>query len=340
MSEFDNHFNVVIGATVVAYDNCLEGEKDFLGLLQKGQLPPRSLLKMAHNVELILNGVKYRLFCTRKGQNSFRIQLEGDASAFIITNVRILSDGGYLIEIGGQSHVAYLTSKGDAASGMKLNIAGSNVVFSPDYDPTSLRTDVAGKLVKKLVQDGARVRKGEAFAEIEVMKMFMPLKVQEAGTIKWNSNEGAALAAGDLLATLELDNPENVETVSVFEGHLRVDGWGASSRPANAKRPHLILRAAMEMLDGAMSGFVLDKQEIDCAMEDIAKAVTDASLPMLEIDEQLSVLSGRIPAQLFDTITQIIGSFRNLVDAQSGVQLRCVFYIKKMPRNRYSFTIF
>ena len=83
----------------------------------------------------------------------------------------------------------------------------------------------------------------------------------------------------------------------------------------------------MEMLDGAMSGFVLDQQEIDCAMEDIAKAVTDASLPMLEIEEQLSVLSGRIPAQLFDTLTQIIGNFRNLVDAQSGVQLRYVFYI-------------
>ena len=97
-----------------------------------------------------------------------------------------------------------------------------------------------------------------------------------------------------------------------------------SSRPANAKRPHLILRAAIEMLDGAMSGFVLDKQEVDCAMEDIALAVTDASLPMLEIDEQLSVLSGRIPAKLFDTISEIIGNFRSLVDAGTGVQLRYV----------------
>jgi uncharacterized protein len=121
-----------------------------------------------------------------------------------------LSDGGYLIEIGGKSHVAYLTGKGDAATGMRLNVAGSTIAFSPDYDPTSLRTDVAVKLVKCLVPDGARVKNGEHYAEIEVMKMFMPLKVEEAGIVAWKSNEGAALAPGDILATLELENPENV----------------------------------------------------------------------------------------------------------------------------------
>jgi acetyl-CoA carboxylase/biotin carboxylase 1 len=322
IDDLQNHIHVVMAATIVASDNCTSGESQFLELLQKGQLPPRNLLKMSNNFEVILNGVKYKLFCTRKGQNSFRIQLDGDSSAFIMTNVRKLSDGGYLIEVGGSSHVAYLTNKGDAGTGMRLNVAGANVAFSPDYDPTSLRTDVAGKLVKKLVPDGAHVKKGEAYAEIEVMKMFMPLKVEEAGIVHWSSNEGASLAAGNLLATLELDNPENVSTVSVFDGYLRVHGWGASSRPADAKRPNLVLRAAIDVLDGAMSGFILDKQEVDLAMEDLAIAVTDPSLPMLEIDIQLSVLSGRIPAKLFDTITKIIADFRNLVQAGSGVQLR------------------
>jgi acetyl-CoA carboxylase/biotin carboxylase 1 len=322
IDDSQNHLHVVMAATIVASDNCTTGESQFLELLQKGQLPPRDLLKMSNDIEVILNGVKYKLFCTRKGQNSFRIQLDGDSSAFIMTNVRKLSDGGYLIEVGGMSHVAYLTVKGDVGTGMRLNVGGANVAFSPDYDPTSLRSDVAGKLVKKLVPDGAHVKKGEAYAEIEVMKMFMPLKVLEAGIVHWSSNEGASLAAGDLLATLELDNPENVSTVSVFNGYLRVDGWGASSRPADAKRPNLVLRAAIDVLDGAMSGFILDKQEVDLAMEDLAIAVTDASLPMLEIDEQLSVLSGRIPAKLFDTITKIIAGFRNLVQAGSGVQLR------------------
>jgi acetyl-CoA carboxylase / biotin carboxylase 1 len=320
----DTHLHVVLGAAIVAYDNCLQGEKSFSELLQKGQLPPRSLLKMSHSLELILKGIKYKMVCTRKGQNSFKIAVENNANGFVVTNIRILSDGGYLIEIGGASHVAYLTNKGDVATGLRLNVAGFNVAFSPDYDPTSLRTDVAGKLVKKLVADGAHVKKGEPYAEIEVMKMFMPLKVEESGLVQWNVNEGASIAAGDLLASLRLDNPENVAAVSVFEGPLSVAGWGASSRPANAKRPHLVLRAALDQLEGAMSGYVMQQDEIDIAMEDLTIAVTDPSLPMLEIGEQMSVLSGRIPPSLQKGIQTILGDFGETVRAGSGIQIRYV----------------
>lgn len=308
---------IVLGATIVAYDKCSEDEGTFLELMSKGQLPPRNLLKMSHPIELILNGVKYILICTRGGQNSFKIELN---RSFVMTNVRKLSDGGYLIEVGGQSHVAYLTSKGDDATGMKMNVAGYNTVFSPDYDPTSLRTDVAGKLVKRLVPDGTRVKKGEAYAEIEVMKMFMPLKVEEAGVVEWKANEGAALSPGDLLATLKLDNPENVASTTVFVGNLSVEGSGALRRPANAKLPHLVLRAAIDELNGAMTGFALGEDEVDAAMEDLALAVTDSLLPMLEVDEQLSVLSGRIPAKLFDSISSLNRDFQQSSEGDSRHQ--------------------
>ena len=319
LTQEGSHLYVILGATIVAYNNCNEDEATFLELMSKGQLPSRNLLKMSHAVELILNGYKYKLTCTRRGPNSFRIGLTDSSTtggSFVMTNVRSLSDGGYLIEVGGQSHVAYLTSKGDAATGMKMNVAGSSIVFSPDYDPTSLRTDVAGKLVKRLVPDGTRVKKGEAYAEIEVMKMFMPLKVEEAGVVEWKANEGAALSPGDLLATLELDNPENVASTTVFAGEMKVEGWGALTRPANAKRPHLVLRAALDELNGAMSGFALKKDEVDAAMEDLASAVKDSSLPMLEVEEQLSVLSGRIPAKLFDNISSLISDFQESSDVR------------------------
>ena len=102
---------------------------------------------------------------------------------------------------------------------------------------------------------------------------------------------------------------------------MQVDGWGNSSRPANAKRPHLVMRAAVDVLDGAISGYILDKNEVDLTMEDLATAVTDPSLPMLEVDEQLSVLSGRIPSKLFDGIAKLIADFRKLAQEGSGVQL-------------------
>jgi acetyl-CoA carboxylase/biotin carboxylase 1 len=217
-----------------------------------------------------------------------------------------------------------MTSKADVASGIRLNVGGANIAFSPDYDPTSLRTDVAGKLVKRLVPDGAKVKKGEPFAEIEVMKMFMPLKVEESGIVTWCMNEGAALAAGDLLATLQLENPENVAPVTVYKADLSVAGWGASGPVRNMSRPHLMLRQAVEKIKGGMAGYTLSKKEFAAAIKDLEYAVTDPMLPVLEIDEQLSVLSGRIPADLFNTISRMIQDFKSKYEAKSstGVQLR------------------
>jgi len=44
----------------------------------------------------------------------------------------------------------------------------------------------------------------------------------------------------------------------------------------------------------------------------------------LEIDEQLSVLSGRIPSKLFEGISSILLEYRNAIMEQkgSGVQLK------------------
>ena len=301
---------VVIGATVVACDQCSGDEKTFTDLLERGQLPPLNLLKMVRDVELILDGVKYKLTCTRTGSNEFQIAVAGNPSKFVTSSVRMLSDGGYLISNGGKSQVAYQTSQPDAATGMRLSVGGRTVAFSPDYDPSSLRTDVAGKLVKKLVPNGASVKKGSAYAEIEVMKMFMPLKVEESGVITWANNEGAALAPGDLLATLELDNPENVSTATEFEGDLNVSGWGSAddATVASHGRPHITLRQAMDRIKNGMAGYVMSSGAIDLTMKDVAAAVTDPSLPAYEIDEQLSVLNGRIDGALFDELSKMISN--------------------------------
>ena len=291
---------------MVAFDQCTGDEATFLELLERGQLPPLNLLKMVRDVELILDGIKYKLCCTRTGSSEFQIAVAGESSKFATTSVRMLSDGGYLISNGGKSHVAYQTSKADAASGMKLSVNGRTIAFSPDYDPSSLRTDVAGKLVKKLVPNGASVKKGSAYAEIEVMKMFMPLKVEESGVITWANNEGAALSPGDLLATLELENPENVSTATVFKGDLDVMGWGSAPTSASSSgRPHITLRKALDRLKNGMAGYVLSSDAIDVIMKEIADAVTDPSLPAYEIDDQLSVLNGRIDGTLFDELSKM-----------------------------------
>jgi acetyl-CoA carboxylase/biotin carboxylase 1 len=327
-----DHVHVILGATVQAYNCAQDATTEYVELLEKGQLPPRSLLKLSREVELILNNVKYVLRTVQTGPHTFSMGLTTDRENRVVeTHVRVLSDGGYLIDVDGTSHVVYLTRKADSAHGMRITTnSGATIAFSPDYDPTSLRTDVAGKLVKQLVPDQAHVKKGEAYAEMEVMKMFLPLKVEEAGTISWHANEGASLTAGDILGTLALDNPENVATVSVFEGDLQVTGWGQSiarnttsssngSTSNNGTRnAHLVLRKAVQALHRATDGYILLPETIDAAMADLMQAVADPFLPVLEIREQLSVLSSRLPATLLRSISTMVREYENRAEGANG----------------------
>jgi acetyl/propionyl-CoA carboxylase alpha subunit len=314
LNSVTNDVKAVIGALIVAFDSCTFDEDQFRKALVKGQLPSLSLLSMEREVELILDGIKYRLCCRRNSPNRFSVSVAGCSDKFVVANIRKLSDGGYLTDIGGKSRVAYLTSRGDAASGMRITIGGISVSFSPDYDPSSLRTDVAGKLVKKLVEDGAHLKKGEPYCEIEVMKMFMPLKVTESGIISWKNNEGATLSPGDLLAILELDCPENVATTTVFEGNLDVEGWCSDLRTTTSKRPHLMLRSAFECLNSGMSGYLISKDTLNTAFDDLKKSVTNPLLPVYEIDEPLSVLSGRLDARLYESLRQEVSHFKEICE--------------------------
>jgi len=311
-----SHTHALIGAIVMAYDKCLSGEVEFLELVKKGQLPPQSVLSMVLNEELILNGVKYGFCCTRNGPNTITVALAGKPEIFFEANIRVLSDDGYLIDIDRESYVAYLTVKPTVATGMRLVVGGISVSFSPDYDPTCLRTDVAGKLVKRLVSDGAHVTKGQPYAEIEVMKMLMPLKVDESGILSWRANEGASLSNGDLLANLELANPENVSAVVVFEGDLDIVGkeTPTPSTPSKLSRSHKLFLSAMEAFQNCMAGYEVSENTIEGAMEHLRYSINDPSLPVFEIDEKLSALSGRISATLFSDISEMIGAFKTIFD--------------------------
>lgn len=61
------------------------------------------------------------------------------------------------------------------ASGLRLQIDSRTLVFENEHDPSQLRTPTPGKLARQLVENGEHVASGAAYAELEVMKMFLPL---------------------------------------------------------------------------------------------------------------------------------------------------------------------
>ena len=57
---------------------------------------------------------------------------------------------------------------------MKIN--GATVMIPVVYNPSELRSDVTGKIVRFLQQDGDVVEKDKPYVEVEAMKMIMAIK--------------------------------------------------------------------------------------------------------------------------------------------------------------------
>ncbi len=82
--------------------------------------------------------------------------------------------------------------------------------------------------ISYLVADGAHVSKAQAYAEVEVMKMYVTVAAPESGRVQLSLPEGSVLKAGDVLGRLELDDPACVTRATLFDGAFPT--W-ASPRP-------------------------------------------------------------------------------------------------------------
>ncbi len=108
----------------------------------------------------------------------------------------------------------------EEAAATRLSVDSKTCLLEVENDPTQLRTPSPGKLVKYLVESGDHVVAGQAYAEVEVMKMCMPLIAQEDGVVQLIKQPGSTVNAGDILAILSLDDPSKVKHARPFEGTL------------------------------------------------------------------------------------------------------------------------
>ena len=193
----------------------------------------------------------------------------------------------------GKSHVC---QGKEEVEGLRLFIDDQMCMFSADYDPSVIRLTTSGKLVRYLVEDGTRVAAGTAFAEMEVMKMYLPVAVQEAGKIHLTQNEGAQLQAGDIIGRLTLDNPGNVSRAAIYEGNLP-DVAPARTPP---QKLHHRIQAVFEQLLNITLGY-LPTQKTDGFTEEIlslCQMCVCPHLPFLVLREKITEILGRIPDEL------------------------------------------
>ncbi|XP_026673591.1 acetyl-CoA carboxylase isoform X3 [Ceratina calcarata] len=276
----------------------------FQTALEKGQIQASNDLDNVIDVELINDGYKYKVQAAKSGPNSYFLIMNGSYKEI---DVHRLSDGGLLVSLDGGSFTTYMREEVDR---YRIVIGNQTCIFEKDNDPSLLRSPSAGKLINFLVEDGGHVNAGQAYAEIEVMKMVMTVTASEAGNVSYIKRPGAVLEAGTLIATLELDDPTLVTKAQEYTGQFLETVAPAISEKLN--HLHAKYRTALE---DTLGGYCLpDPYHIPRVRELLEKfmnSLRDPTLPLLELQEVIATISGRIPVSVEKKIRKLMSLYES-----------------------------
>uniref|UniRef100_A0A8C0FUY7 acetyl-CoA carboxylase n=1 Tax=Bubo bubo TaxID=30461 RepID=A0A8C0FUY7_BUBBB len=299
----DTMLGVVCGALHVADVSFRNSVSNFLHSLERGQVLPAHTLLNTVDVELIYEGRKYVLKVTRQSPNSYVVIMN---SSCVEVDVHRLSDGGLLLSYDGSSYTTYMKEEVDR---YRITIGNKTCVFEKENDPSILRSPSAGKLIQYVVEDGGHVFAGQCFAEIEVMKMVMTLTAGESGCIHYVKRPGAVLDPGCVIAKLQLDDPSRVQQAELHTGTLPQ----IQSTALRGEKLHRIFHYVLDNLVNVMNGFCLPEpyfsNKVKGWVERLMKTLRDPSLPLLELQDIMTSVSGRIPPNVEKSIKKEMAQY-------------------------------
>ncbi|XP_052451793.1 acetyl-CoA carboxylase 2 isoform X7 [Carassius gibelio] len=299
----DTMLGVVCGALQVADASFRESMSDFLHSLERGQVLPAASLVNTVSVDLIYDGVKYCLQVARQSPTTYIIIMN---DSDIEVDVHRLSDGGLLLSYGGSSYTTYMKEEIDS---YRITVGNKTCVFEKERDPTVLRSPSAGKLLQYVVDDGSHVLATQPYAEIEVMKMVMTLHVQHSGCIHFLKRSGTVLEPGCVVARMDLDDPSCIHPVKPNTEPLP----SQETLPVAGERLHQVFHSVLENLVKIMDGYCLPEpyfsQKLKKWLDTLMKTLRDPSLPLLELQEIMTSVAGRIPGTVEKAIRKVMAQY-------------------------------
>jgi len=299
----DVMLGVICGALHISDQTILNAFQNFQISLERGQILPANTLTNAVQVELIHEGQKYRLEVVKNGPNTYFLVMNDSHKE---VEVHRMSDGGLLVSVDGASYSTFMKEEVDR---YRVVLGNQTCVFEKENDPTLLRSPSAGKLLGYLVEDGGHLYAGQAYVEIEVMKMVMTLTATESGCIQYKKRPGAVLDSGSLIAQLDLDDPSKVTRATLFNGKFPE----AASSFSHGDKLNQIYQACKTTLENTFGGYCLPDpyfaMKVKEVVEKFMKALRDPNLPLLELQEVISSISGRIPSSVEKKIRKLMGLY-------------------------------
>ena len=277
------HVAVLCGAAVRAQLLARTSRDEFRLALRRGQAPPCGTLRVVYAMEFVYDG---KLFAVEARQCAPREWALCINSQTAHVDVRELSDGGMLVRLSGRAHTVYWSE--DAAQ-LRLSINGQTCVFEEEQDPSRICCSTPGKLVRFLVCEHEHVAAGTSIAEIEVMKMYLPVVAEVGGAVSFARAPGETLAAGDLVAVLAVDD------ASLFRRPAPFAGAWPTGAPAElpSREPHQRLAHARAALEHVLAGYLV--KDIDTAVDTFVAMLREPSLPFAQLREALARAHSRVP---------------------------------------------
>ncbi|KAK3576974.1 hypothetical protein CHS0354_005975 [Potamilus streckersoni] len=299
----DTMTGIICGALHIGDKKIQEGFQHFQSFLERGQILPANTLKNNVDVDFIYDGMKYSLDVLKIGPSRYFLILNGSS---IDVDVHRLSDGGLLLSLDGSSYTTYMKEQ---VNSYRITIGNQTCILQKQIDPTVLRAPSAGKLIRYLVEDGGHLFAENVYAEIEVMKMVLELSVSEPGCIHFVKRPGAVFGGGSVLAHFQLDDPSKVVQTETFTGSLPCP----QNPPTSGEKLNQVFQMRMAELEHVLAGYILPepyfKPRLKQSVDEMMKCLRDPLLPLLELQELISVISGRIPLQVEKTIRKLMASY-------------------------------
>ena len=191
---------VLGGCTALAMCKFEQNEEEVIKSLQNRGIPNPTLLATELNLQFIQDGVSYSCTAIKSSPHQLTLNFQPSDESIVIC-AKKMPDNGFLININGKSHSAYVKAEGD---NYRVTIDGKTCLLESEQDPTTVKSPSPGKLVRYLVEDGNHVTAGTPVAEIEVMKMYIPLQCGESGRITFLKPAGSSIETGDLIGTYQM----------------------------------------------------------------------------------------------------------------------------------------
>eukprot|EP00439_Symbiodinium_sp_Y106_P073460 s129_g13.t2 len=275
---------VFYAAVFRAVQNLKAFDEEVEAALAKSQLGPlREMSKMnTFPVEITFEGVKYQFSVSRLGPSLLELSIKAQK---FTAQVMAQPDGTFLVSVG---KTVMRVMGSDEALGLRLRLDGIGTIMLPTvYDPSELRSEFNGKIVRYLQDDGGQVQEGEPYVELEAMKMIMPIKATATGKVSHVRGAGSIVSAGELLGNLQLSDPSKVKKIVPFDGSFAISADGNGKDRSLQGQLEMVLDGFTSQEEPALMAQKMFSQLPEAECDDVASALVER---YLAVEEKFSPL--------------------------------------------------